>query len=120
MSPIDRTLTALMNLAIARQADFGAAAQRVYLHDLKHVAQDVLVEACYQLRRSQRPEFGSTMPSVGDILDAASAIIRHRREQTDEIQRKQLPSGDKPVDPAKLANFKHDVAEFLRRRRMGS
>jgi hypothetical protein len=63
-------------------------------------------------------------PLLSDLLTlikpAVSALVRQQREEIEAHNRKLIAAGDRPVDPAKLANFKHDVAEFLRRRSMGS
>ena len=112
-------LRSLINLSIARQAEFGEPEQRVYVNLLKNLEPTRVSRACADLAREPRGEYESAMPPVGEILARCNEEIR-REMLAEEAKRrehqKRLP-GQKPVAPEKWAQFKSDVERHIRERK---
>ena len=73
----DRIQKALVNLALARQAEFEDGAQRVYLHLLADLDPALVARACEEWARRPRAEFAPVMPTAADIRQTA-LDIQHR------------------------------------------
>ena len=69
---------ALAKLSIGRQANLAAEDLQVYLEDLDDIPADIVADACKNLRRMERLEFESTMPSIGAIVSECKDIPRQR------------------------------------------
>ena len=90
-----RITKALVNLALARQAEFADGAQRVYLHLLADLDPALVARSCEVWARRPRGEYAPAMPTAADIratvtelqradADAARARALHPMPQSDE------------------------------------
>lgn len=124
MTDLDRMRVskALDHLAVARQAaDFGEAAQRVYLRVLGRVEPELVIRACEALAGAPREAYGPLMPTAGDIRDRAGALRRQvaiERESQRLLAARAFDADNPPVAPEKIAQLKADVAQLVARRRM--
>lgn len=89
-----------------RQAFF-----HVYLDGLEGFSTDTFVRACRRLETSL-----DWFPKKHELVEACQAVVQYKRDQRKPMLA--LASGDTPVDPAKLANFKRDVEAAVRRKAM--
>lgn len=72
----DKIKKSLVNLAIARQAEFEDGAQRVYLHLLADLDPALIARACHEWALKPREAFTSTMPSAADLRATVAEIAR--------------------------------------------
>lgn len=70
----DRIQKSLVNLAIARQAEFEDGSQRVYVHLLADLDPALIARACHEWALKEREAFTPTMPSAADIRATVAAI----------------------------------------------
>jgi len=75
-SGASRVTKALINLALARQAEFDEEAQRVYLHILRDTDPALVARACGTWADRPRGEFAPAMPTAADIRILAEEIGR--------------------------------------------
>lgn len=66
----------LQNLAIARQAEFEDASQRVYLHLLEDLDPALIARACREWALKPREAFAPTMPSAADLRASVTELAR--------------------------------------------
>jgi hypothetical protein len=113
----EHILKSLIALSRARQAEFDEADQRVYLHVLSDLYPAQVQAACVNLARRPRPEYGSAMPSAGDIREACYDVARKQREAIEEGQRhRALPEGP-PVPAPAIEDFKARVRQLVSAKR---
>lgn len=96
MTVADRTLKALVNLALARQAEFGDATQRVYEHVLREIAPELVARACERLAGQPREDYKSAMPEAGEIKAVADEIAAQDRIDAARQRVLPAPSDDDP------------------------
>jgi len=96
MIATDRTLKALVNLSLARQAEFGPATQRVYEHILRETSPELVSRACERLAAEPREDYKSPMPEAGAIKALAEEIARDDRIEAQRQRILPAPSDDDP------------------------
>lgn len=96
MIATDRTLKALVNLSLARQAEFGPATQRVYEHILRETSPELVSRACDRLAGLPRPDYKSAMPEAGEIKTLAEEIAVEDRIEAQRQRILPAPSDDDP------------------------
>lgn len=96
MIATDRTLKALVNLSLARQAEFGEATQRVYEHILRDTAPELVARACERLASQPRADYKSAMPEAGEIKAVATEIAAQDRVEAARQRVLPAPSDDDP------------------------
>lgn len=111
-------IRALVALARARRAEFEHADQLVYVRVLEDLTCEMVVTACGVLAASPRPEYGSAMPSAGDIRREVGTIAARRREQHEAAQRARLLPEGPPVSAERVAALRADVARRVEAMRM--
>lgn len=111
-------LKALVALSRARQAEFHEVDQRVYVRVLEDLTCELVLTACGVLAAAPRPEYGSAMPSAGDIRREVGLIAARRREQAEAEQRARLLPEGRPVSAERVAALRADVARRVEAMRM--
>lgn len=86
-------LRSLVNLAIARQAEFEDGAQRVYVHLLSDLNPAVVERACHALALRPRADYTTAMPSAADVRLAVQEVL-----QQDALDREFALRAPMPVD----------------------
>lgn len=76
----DRKLKALVSLALARQAEFTDAAQRVYLHLLADTDEALIARACEDWAKRPRGEYAPAMPTAADLRATADLIAQQDQQ----------------------------------------
>lgn len=108
----DLRLKALSRLAIATREKVEVQTFAVYLDDLKPFPTLAVERACRRLESTV-----TWFPKVAELVEACRIEAR-RIEEAAAQRRPKLAAGDRPVDPAKWAKFKDDVAAVIAKKGM--
>ena len=87
-------LKALINLAIARQAEFADGAQRVYLHLLSDLDPALVRRACDVWALRPRAEFAPAMPDAASLRETVAELAREDAEASRRRALAPMPVSD--------------------------